>query len=201
MKVFRIRRFPVLAAVAATAVLAVTSVMLSTLDSTAALWQAQSRISPGSISTGNLMVLNGNTTRQSKDFQLSEFSADSLAPGATRQAAVVIKNAGSTPFTVNLSGIRGIANAQGSLLLDQFQLTIRLVNDANGCPTGTAVSSGEILYQGPQGGGAAFTRTPRLALGESLFLCLQGQLPGSASQPGGPANFQLSFGFLAEQSS
>lgn len=166
---------------------------------TAALWRTHDTVNPGTVTTGSLLLLNGDQNSQVKSYQLDAFGSAALAPGQGRQAPVLVKNAGSTAFTLDLNGISATATNQGSILLDSFVLTIAQVDSLGSCPVGSASATGQQLYQGPQQSGARFNNQPKLAAGSSLVLCLQGALRANAAQAADRSGFQLSFAFRADQ--
>ncbi|GAA1048177.1 hypothetical protein [Arthrobacter russicus] len=180
-------------------VAAVSGFLIAGTAGTAALWRDQGTINPGTVSIGSLVLLNGDQTSQVKNFQLDAFGSTALAPGTGRQAPVVVKNGGSTPFSLDMSGISATPTGQGSLLLGSFTVTVAQVDSVTSCPAGAASPVGQQLYQGPQQSSARFSSQPRLAAGASLVLCLQGSLGSNAPQASGGSGFQLSFGFRADQ--
>ncbi len=180
-------------------VAAVSGFLIAGTAGTAALWRDQGTINPGTVSIGSLVLLNVDQTSQVKNFQLDAFGSTALAPGTGRQAPVVVKNGGSTPFSLDMSGISATPTGQGSLLLGSFTVTVAQVDSVTSCPAGVASPVGQQLYQGPQQSSARFSSQPRLAAGASLVLCLQGSLGSNAPQASGGSGFQLSFGFRADQ--
>lgn len=178
---------------------AVSVFLVAGIAGTAALWRDQGTVKPGAVSIGSLVLLNGDQNSQSKNYQLDAFSSAMLAPGAGRQAPVVVKNAGSAPFSLDLSGISATSAGQGSLLLGSFTVTVAQIDSVATCPTGAASPVGQLLYQGPQQSSARFSTQPRVAAGASLVLCLQGVLSANAPQVSKASGFQLFFGFRADQ--
>lgn len=177
---------------------AVSAFLLVWATGTAALWRDQATVNPGTISTGSLILLNGDQTSQVKNYQLSDFSAAAISPGASKQAPLVVKNAGNTPFLLNLKGITATSGSPS--LLQSFVISIAQVNLVGDCPLGSATTNGLTLYQGSQQANAVFTSQPRLAAGASLVLCLRGVLGTDAAQSTDQTGFQLFFGFRADQS-
>lgn len=181
-------------------VAAVSVFLIAGFAGTAALWRGQNTIDPGTVSIGSLVLLNGDQNNQLKNYQLTSFGASAFAPGTGRQAPVVVKNAGSTPFNLDLSGISAATTGQGTVLVGALTVTVTKVDSFASCPTGAANASGQLLYQGPQQNTARFSSQPRLAAGDSVVLCLQGALASNAPQAAVPSGFQLSFAFRADQS-
>lgn len=181
------------------AVAAVSGFLVAGTMGTAALWRAQDVVNPGTVTTGSLILLNGDQDGQVKNYQLGAFGSTALAPGAGRQAPVLVKNAGSTPFSLDLNGISASSTGQGSLLLGAFTVTVTKVDSMASCPAGPANSTGQQLYQGPQQSTARFSSQPRLAADSSLVLCLQGSLAANAPQTSAQSGFQLGFTFRADQ--
>lgn len=177
-------------------VAAVLVVLFASAQGTAALWRAEERINPGTITTGSLSLAAGDRTSRSKDFVFEGLNTLTLAPGGFVQAPLTISNIGTTTLGYSLVGAASATTPQtaaDAALAAAVVLSVHATDDSAACEAD--VSSPEpSLYEGSLAG-AAFAQASDLQPAEGELLCVRVALPANAppNAAGGKMTLVLSW--------
>jgi hypothetical protein len=166
---------------------------------TGALWRDSVSLDGGSVTSGSLVLLNGNAVSQVDAYAFTALAGSNLRPGSSAQAPLTMRNGGSTPLGYRL----GDTTTIGSSALPA-ELTLRIdtvVGDA-ACPTGVDVppAAGPTtpLYAGPLVGATSPGLRP-LAPSAMETLCVRIAVAGSAPQAVAADSAQVRLTFAAVQ--
>ncbi|NYE96577.1 alternate signal-mediated exported protein [Psychromicrobium silvestre] len=167
---------------------------------TAALWRSQTSINPGTVTTGNLVLLNGDSGSQLKNYLFAALSGTAMSPGQSAQAPLTIRNAGTTKFTYGLVGITGNPGDAASVAF-QSALTVSIVavGTAAQCPVNGTAATGTSLYSGPVSSSAQFSAVQTLLPATTGLLCLRVTFNASAPQTSAAGQLALTFNWRADQ--
>jgi len=184
---------------------AVVLVLGVSAQTTVAAWRAEGRIDAGSIQTGSLSLLAGNSNSAKQDYVFSELKTENLLPGSFVQAPLTIVNAGTTSLAYGLAGITtGTDNgtAQDKALAAAGTVSIYADVPPASC-TGTQQVSGQLLYSGSLSAGAAFSNPRDLAAPGSPLaseaLCIRLSLPAGTPQAAAGGKMAPTFSFTGQQ--
>ena len=173
-------------------------IFTSTLT-TGALWRDSVSLNAGQVSSGSLVLLNGNAVTQVKAYSFTALAGTNLRPGSSAQAPLTMRNGGSTPLGYRLSD----ATITGSSTLPA-QLTLRIdgVTGDAACSTGVdvppATGPTTAVYAGPLVG-ATSVGLRSLAPSAAETLCVRVAIAGSAPQAVSDTSAQVRFTFAAVQ--
>jgi hypothetical protein len=166
---------------------------------TGALWRDSVPLNTGQVSSGSLVLLNGNAVSQVEVYAFTALAGSNLRPGSSAQAPLTMRNGGSTPLDYRLSD----TTTTGSSVLPA-QLTLRIdgVTGDAACSTGVDVppATGPTteLYAGPLVGATSTVLRP-LAPSSTETLCVRIAVAGSAPQAVADNSTQARFTFAAVQ--
>ncbi|WP_394941397.1 hypothetical protein [Psychromicrobium sp. YIM B11713] len=167
---------------------------------TAALWRFQTSINAGTVSTGNLVLLNGDAGSQVKNSLLTSLTGTALAPGDAVQAPLTIRNGGTTKFSYGLTGITTNAgNPASTAFQAALLISIVSISAASQCPVNGAAASGTQLYNGPVSGSASLSTAQNLNPSSNALLCLRVSFSASATQAAAAGQLALTFSWRADQ--
>lgn len=158
-------------------------------SATGALWSSTQNVGAGTIPTGTVTIVNGDTTTQSHDYDFAALAGSNMAPGSYAQAPLVVKNAGTAPIDYYLSGW----TATDPLLQDNLILTVTVAPTPSSCTPDASPQPGTSIDPG----------TPRpLASDSAENLCIRLTLSTDAPQQlsGDQTANQVTFTFRGDQS-
>jgi hypothetical protein len=163
-----------------------------------ALWHASVSFGAGQLSSGNLVLLTGDSTTQVKNYGFHALSGSGLTPGNWSQAPLTVKNGGSALLSYRLSNTSAVA---GGGLPGQLRLVMSMVQTTSNCPTGQAAADPtgtvSIIYDGNLVG-ASWAGVRALNSGVSDALCVRIVLPASAGTSAEGATTEITFTFSAD---
>lgn len=164
---------------------------------TGAFWRATLPLGAGQVSSGSLVLLNGNAISQVEAYAFTALAGSNLRPGSAAQAPLTMKNGGTTPMGYRLAD----TTSSGSTTLPG-QLTLRIdrVAGESACGTGVDVpppSGGTTsLYAGALAG-ATTTGLRPLAPTATETLCVRISVADVAPKSVSGMNAQVRFTFAA----
>ena len=173
-------------------------IFTSTLT-TGALWRDSVALNAGQLSSGSLVLLNGDAVSQVEAYAFTALAGSNLRPGSSAQAPLTMRNGGSTPLGYRL----GDTTTTGSSTLPAaLSLRIDGVTGDAACSTGidvpTATGPTTAVYAGPLVGAASAGLRP-LAPSATETLCVRIAVAGSAPQAVSDTGTQVRFTFAAVQ--
>lgn len=165
---------------------------------TGAYWQSSISLDGGQLSSGSLVLLNGDAVNQVSNYQFTALAGTSLRPGSAVQAPLTMKNGGTAPLTYRLVQT---STSGSTSLAGQLALRLDAVPTPATCATGIdvpAATAGTTLYAGGLVGASTATARP-LATGASETLCVRVTVPAAAPQTVQAGSTQTTFTFGAQQ--
>jgi hypothetical protein len=150
-----------------------TALLFSSTLTTGALWRASVSLDGGDLSSGSLVLLNGNATSQVENYAFTALTGSNLRPGSTAQAPLTMKNGGSSPLGYRLSQ----TSTTGSTTLPTY-LTLRIDTVAGepsctaGVDTPPASGTTAVVYSGALVGASSTGLRP-LAAAATETLCVR----------------------------
>lgn len=181
----------------AAGVLAAGALTLLSAAGTSALWRDADDLRAGTISSGELSLLNGGTGTESADYAFTELTGTGLAPGGWSQAPLTIRNGGSADLVYRLAAT-AVSDPTG--LGAALRLRVQHVGTAAGCPPGPGapdpVGPATELYAGPLLGATTSPARP-LAVGAREALCLRVGLAEGAPSAAQSSSTTVTFTFAA----
>lgn len=167
---------------------------------TGALWRTTLPLGAGQVSSGSLVLLNGNAVSQVDAYSFTALAGSNLRPGSAAQAPLTMKNGGLSPLRYRLSDTASIGGP--SPLPGQLTVRIDRVTGEAACGTGVDVppASGTtaVVYAGPLVGATTAGLRP-LAPAATETLCVRVAVPVSAPQSVSGTSAQVRFTFAAVQ--
>lgn len=141
--------------------------------STMAYWTDSATVTGGTFTSGTLDIKVGSPPVDNNPAGFTtNFSMANMVPGSTKDAVLMVNNAGTVPFTFNIQGV-ATNNGGGA---DQMGSVLRLAvyrTSAGGACTGTPIDSGLVPT------GQILPEQQLLAPG-NRELCFRATLPSSA---------------------
>lgn len=172
--------------------------VLGSTASTGAWWNDAEQLDGGTLRSGELSLVNGNSADQSSAYDFTELAAANLSPGGYGQAPLTVRNDGSADARYRLAGVELGGDLEPAA---QLNLTATVVAAADNCPTG--VDSGDPtgpvdqIYSGPLPvDGVADQRD--LPVDATEVMCLRVQLDPEAPSDGQSGSGSITFLFRAE---
>lgn len=154
---------------------------------TTAAWTDQGTATTGTFTLGTIdLKLNGNDNTA-----LTTLAATAMKPGDTVQAAVIVSNAATVPFTYNLAGTSTTTSGGADSVGAAMKLVIQL---------GACASNVSATLNTPQTFATTLTANRSLAAGASETLCFTVTLPTDAATGLQGRNSTASFLFTATSS-
>ncbi len=173
-------------------------IFTSTLT-TGALWRDSLPLGAGPVSSGSLVLLNGDATTQVQAYAFSALAGSNLRPGSAAQAPLTMRNGGTTALGYRLADTTALG---ATTLPSQLTLDLDRVTGEAACSTGIDVppASGttSAVYDGPLVG-ATTTDLRALAPAATETLCVRVAVAGSAPQSVADTSAQVRFTFAAVQ--
>ena len=173
-------------------------IFTSTLT-TGALWRDSVSLNAGQVSSGSLVLLNGDAVTQVEAYAFAALTGSNLRPGSSAQAPLTVRNGGSTPLSYRLSDT---TTTGSSTLTAQLTLRVDGVSDDDACRTGvdvpTAAGPTTVVYAGPLVGATSAALRP-LAPSATETLCVRIAVTDSAPQAVSASSASVRFTFAAVQ--
>jgi hypothetical protein len=173
-------------------------IFTSTLT-TGALWRDSIALNAGQVSSGSLVLLNGNAVTQVEAYAFTALAGSNLRPGSSAQAPLTMRNGGSTLLGYRLSDT---TTTGSSVLPASLTLSIDEVAGDAACPIGVdvapATGPSTEVYAGPLAGATSTGLRP-LAPSAVETLCVRIAVAGSAPQDISDTSTQVRFTFAAVQ--
>lgn len=166
---------------------------------TGALWRDSLPLGGGQISSGSLVLLNGDATAQVDAYAFSALAGSNLRPGSAAQAPLTMRNGGTTALGYRLADTTALG---ATTLPSQLTLDLDRVTGAAACSTGVdvppATGTTSSVYAGPLVGATTADLRP-LAPAATETLCVRVAVAGSAPQSVSDTSGQVRFTFAAVQ--
>ncbi|SNT01660.1 hypothetical protein [Rhodococcoides kyotonense] len=181
----------------AVAAAAVAAVAFGSVQSTGALWRAQTTAPGGTVAAGTFSL----TARSGADAKSSSYvfanlkSSTPLLQNQFVQKPLVLENSGTTPMTVQVSSIavQLQSGAAVTVHLDGTVVASQAACTDTGTPTGTSAFSVDVTTGTPAALSGAATR---LEPGATQILCVRSTLK---TVPAVQSTYTHVFSFLAKQ--
>lgn len=155
--------------------------ILAGTGSTSALWTGSRTVTGPAVRSGSTgLTIDGQT-----DHALPNLRVAALAPGESATAPLTVRNTGTTPVSIRVSGTEVTAEVNG--LADSLTASVTpSVTCSAGLPGGQTGALRDFATASPLG---------MLAPGGELAICLEVRLDGAApgSMQGGSADFVMTF--------
>lgn len=167
-------------------------VMLVSTSTTGALWNDQSTVDAGSVTSGSLTLLVGG---QEETYVFTSLNASNLVPGQAVRAPLNISNGGTTDMVYSLAAI---ATAAAGPADEALAASLRLtVTDDAACSAPQTQDAG-LPFQAPLDTTATFTGR-ELAPSSSESLCIEVELDANAPATAASGSAAATFTFRGDQ--
>ena len=165
---------------------------------TSALWRSAVSLDGGSVQSGSVVLLTGDTGGQVKSYPFTALAGSALRPGSNVQAPLVVRNGGRSPLVY---GLAQTATSGASALPGQLSLRLDVVSGS--CAAGVGAPPPAGVAATPYDGalvGATTATTRRLAPGATETLCVRVSVQPDAPKTVAGASTTLTFTFGAQPS-
>lgn len=167
-------------------------VMLVSTSTTGALWNDQSTVDAGSVTSGSLTLLVGG---QEETYVFTSLNASNLVPGQAVRAPLNISNGGTTDMVYSLAAI---ATAAAGPADEALAASLRLtVTDDAACSAPQTQDAG-LPFQAPMNATATFTGR-ELAPSAFETLCIEVELDANAPIAAASGSTAATFTFRGDQ--
>ncbi|WP_247046499.1 hypothetical protein [Arthrobacter rhizosphaerae] len=166
-------------------------VMLVSTSTTGALWQDQSAVDVGSISSGSLTLLVGG---QDETYVFTALNASNLIPGQSVRAPLSISNGGSTNMTYGLTASTTAAAGPAD---EALAASLRVTVTDNAACDAPQIQVAGLPFQAPLDT-ATFTGR-ELAPSSSESLCIEVELDANAPITAASGSTAATFTFRGDQ--